>query len=314
VAAAPNTIGQSQTPAVSPVAQRLAEQRQVDLSQVHGTGPGGRIVRADIEALTESVATTEVKGPVPAAATASAPEPVSTHLEDGPEVHRRLSRRRLTIARRLVEAQQTAAMLTTFNEIDMQAVVDLRRRTRESFRAATGSDLGYMSFFVKAVVGALKAYPQLNSELRDEELLLKQYYDIGIAISDPEGLVVPVLHGADRLTFAQIEAAIVQMVEKTRNRTLSLDDLRGGTFTITNGGIFGSLLSTPILNPPQVGILGMHKISDRPVAVNGQVVIRPTMFVALTYDHRVIDGREAVLFLVRIKELVEDPGRLLLET
>lgn len=228
-------------------------------------------------------------------------------------MRQRLSRRRATIARRLVEAQRTAAMLSTFNEIDMSAVMDLRRRRRESFRQSTGVDLGLMPFFVKAVVGALKSYPQVNSELQGEELVLKQYYDIGIAIADPEGLVVPVVRDADRLTFAQIEETINGFVQKVRDRSLSIEELRGGTFTITNGGVFGSLLSTPILNPPQVGILGMHKIEERPVAVKGEVAIRPMMYVALSYDHRVVDGREAVLFLVRVKELIEDPERLLLE-
>ena len=212
-----------------------------------------------------------------------------------------------------MEAQRTAAMLTTFNEVDMSAVVALRQRRRDSFRERFGVSLGYMPFFVRATIGALKALPQLNAELQGEELVLKHYYDVGIAIGDPEGLVVPVLRDADRLSFAQIEQAIAGFVQKARDRALALEDLRGGTFTITNGGVFGSLLSTPILNPPQVGILGMHKIEERPVALNGQVVIRPMMYVALSYDHRVVDGREAVLFLVHLKELIEEPERLLLE-
>jgi 2-oxoglutarate dehydrogenase E2 component (dihydrolipoamide succinyltransferase) len=225
----------------------------------------------------------------------------------------RLTRRRLTIARRLVEAQQTAAMLTTFNEVDMAAVMEIRRRRREAFHQRHGVRLGFMSFFVKAAVGALKAFPPVNAELQGEELVLKYYYDIGIAVSTDEGLVVPVVRDADRKTFAAIEREIEQLATKARERKLTLEDLRGGTFTITNGGVFGSLLSTPILNPPQVGILGMHKIEERPVVRDGQVVIRPMMYVALTYDHRVIDGREAVLFLIRIKELIEDPESLLLE-
>ncbi len=234
-------------------------------------------------------------------------------MGERPETRQRLSRRRLTIARRLVEAQHTAAMLTTFNEIDLSAVQALRQRWRERFREQHGVSLGFMPFFVKATVGALKAFPALNAELQGEELVLKHYYDIGIAVADPEGLVVPVLHDADRLSFAEIEQAIRSFVEKARAKTLTLEDLRGGTFTITNGGVFGSLLSTPILNPPQVGILGMHKVEERPIALNGQVVIRPMMYVALSYDHRVVDGQQAVLFLVRIKELLEDPERLLLE-
>ncbi|MHB1159468.1 MAG: 2-oxoglutarate dehydrogenase complex dihydrolipoyllysine-residue succinyltransferase [Chloroflexota bacterium] len=310
---------------VSPVAQRLAEELGVDLSRVRGTGPGGRIMKEDVEGYVRQAAARAAAPaqPAPAAAPAAAPAPppapaapapVQPAAPTGrPEVRQRLSRRRLTIARRLVEAQRTAAMLTTFNEIDMSAVMDLRRRRREAFREVTGVDLGLMSFFVKAVVGALKSYPQLNSELQGEELVLKQYYDIGIALADPEGLVVPVVRDADRLSFAQIEATINGFVQKVRERTLSMEDLRGGTFTITNGGVFGSLLSTPILNPPQVGILGMHRIAERPVAVKGEVAVHPMMYVALTYDHRVVDGREAVLFLVRVKELIEDPERLLLE-
>jgi 2-oxoglutarate dehydrogenase E2 component (dihydrolipoamide succinyltransferase) len=225
----------------------------------------------------------------------------------------RMSRRRRTIARRLVEAQQTAAMLTTFNEADMSAVVGLRKRRRESFKAAHGVGLGFMSFFVKAAIGALKAFPRLNAEIQGDEIVLKRYYDIGMAIGADEGLVVPVLRDADRMAFAEIERAIEGYVQKARDGSLSLDDLRGGTFTITNGGVFGSLLSTPILNPPQVGILGLHKIEDRPIAQEGQVVIRPMMYLALSYDHRIVDGREAVQFLARLKQLIEDPETLLLE-
>ena len=293
---------------ISPVARRLVAELNVDLSRVHGTGPGGRIMKEDVETYARQAA----KPPVPVVL-ASPPPAAPPPPEGRPEVRQRLSRRRLTIARRLVEAQQTAAMLTTFNEVDMSAVVDLRRRRREAFRETTGVDLGFMSFFVKAAVGALKSFPQVNAELQGEELVLKKYYDIGIALADPEGLVVPVVRDADKLTFAAIEATINGFVQKARERTLTLEELRGGTFTITNGGVFGSLMSTPILNPPQVGILGMHKISERPVAVEGEVVVRPMMYVALSYDHRVVDGREAVLFLVRIKELIEDPERLLLE-
>ncbi len=224
-----------------------------------------------------------------------------------------MSRRRQTIARRLVEAQQTAAMLTTFNEIDMSAVIELRKRRREAFRKRHGVDLGYMSFFTKATIGALKAFPEVNAEIQGDEIVYKHYYDIGIAIGAEGGLVVPVLRDAGRMSFADIERAIGELAEKTQNGMLTLEDLRGGTFTITNGGVFGSLLSTPILNPPQVGILGMHKIEQRPIALDGQVVIHPMMYVALSYDHRIVDGREAVQFLVRIKELIEDPETLLLE-
>jgi 2-oxoglutarate dehydrogenase E2 component (dihydrolipoamide succinyltransferase) len=224
-----------------------------------------------------------------------------------------MSKRRQTIARRLVEAQHTAAMLTTFNEVDMTAVMALRERRKASFKEEFGVGLGVASFFVKSAVAALRGFPALNAEIQGDEIVIKRYYDIGIAVSSEGGLVVPVLRDADRLSLAELERGIADLAERARAGTLTLEDLRGGTFSITNGGVFGSLLSTPILNPPQVGILGMHRILERPVAVEGQVVIRPMMYVALTYDHRIVDGREAVQFLVRVKELIEDPGRLLLE-
>ncbi len=224
-----------------------------------------------------------------------------------------MSRRRQTIARRLVEAQQTAAMLTTFNEVDMTAVMELRKRRRDAFKERHGIGLGFMSFFTRATVGALKAFPRLNAEIQGDEMVLKHYYDIGIAVGAEEGLVVPVVRDADRLTFAAIEKEIAGLADKARKGTLSLAELQGGTFTITNGGVFGSLMSTPILNTPQVGILGMHKIEERAVVVGGEVVVRPMMYLALSYDHRIVDGSEAVRFLVRIKELVEDPETLLLE-
>jgi 2-oxoglutarate dehydrogenase E2 component (dihydrolipoamide succinyltransferase) len=224
-----------------------------------------------------------------------------------------MSKRRLTIARRLVEAQQTAAMLTTFNEVDMSAILALRARHRETFQKRYGVTPGITGFFVKAVIGALRDFPLLNAEIQGEEIVIKRYYDIGIAVAAPEGLVVPVLRDADRLSFAEIELAISDFARRAAENTLTLADLRGGTFTITNGGVFGSLLSTPILNPPQVGILGLHRAQERPVAREGRVEIRPMMYVALTYDHRIVDGAEAVRFLVRVKELAEDPGALLLE-
>jgi 2-oxoglutarate dehydrogenase E2 component (dihydrolipoamide succinyltransferase) len=229
------------------------------------------------------------------------------------ETHIRMSRRRQTIASRLLEAQRTAAMLTTFNEVDMTAIMGVRARRREAFLKRHGVGLGFMSFFTKAVIGALHEFPNLNAEIRGEEIVQKQYYDIGIAVGAEGGLVVPVVRDADRKSFADIEREIAALAEKARSNTLTLEDLRGGTFTITNGGVFGSLLSTPILSPPQVGILGMHKIQQRPVALDGQVVIRPMMYLALTYDHRLVDGREAVQFLVRIKDFIEDPTGLLLE-
>jgi 2-oxoglutarate dehydrogenase E2 component (dihydrolipoamide succinyltransferase) len=221
-----------------------------------------------------------------------------------------MSRRRQTIARRLVEAQHTAAMLTTFNEIDMSAVMEIRRRGKESFQEQHGVSLGIMPYFVRAAIGALKRCPRLNAEVQGDEMLLKHYYDIGIAIAATEGLVVPVLRDADRMSFAEIEKAIDEYVRKAEEGTLSLEDLRGGTFTITNGGVFGTLLSTPILNPPQVGILGLHKIDERPIVRRGEIVIRPMMYVALSFDHRIVDGREASQFLGGVKELIEDPEAL----
>jgi len=225
----------------------------------------------------------------------------------------RMSKRRATIARRLVEAQHTAAMLTTFNEIDMSAVQALRARRKETFQKAHGVNLGLSSFFVKAAVAALRAFPRINAEIQGDEMVLKHYYDIGIAVGASTGLVVPVLRDAGRMSFWQIESTIKDFAKRAEEGTLSLEEIKGGSFTITNGGVFGSLLSTPILNPPQVGILGLHKIEERPVAQNGQVVVRPMMYVALSYDHRIVDGLEAVQFLVKVKEFIEDPGHLLVE-
>jgi 2-oxoglutarate dehydrogenase E2 component (dihydrolipoamide succinyltransferase) len=223
-----------------------------------------------------------------------------------------MSKRRQTIARRLVEAQHNAAMLTTFNEVDMTAIMSLRERRKEVFQKTYGVGLGIASFFVKAAVGALKAFPLLNAEIQGDEIVLKRYYDIGMAVGAEGGLVVPVIRDADRLGFAETELAIRDFAKRANDGSLTLEDLKGGTFTITNGGVFGSLMSTPILNPPQVGILGLHKILDRPVAVNGQVIIRPMMYLALSYDHRIVDGREAVQFLVKIKEFIEDPTWMLM--
>jgi 2-oxoglutarate dehydrogenase E2 component (dihydrolipoamide succinyltransferase) len=225
-----------------------------------------------------------------------------------------MTKRRQTIARRLVEAQHNAAMLTTFNEADMSAVMSLRERRKEAFQKQRGMGLGIASFFVKAAIGALRAFPQLNAEIQGDEIVLKRYYDIGMAVGAEGGLVVPVIRDADRATFAAIEHAIRDFAQRAKDGTLTLEDLKGGTFTITNGGVFGSLMSTPILNPPQVGILGLHKIQERAVAVNGQVLVRPMMYLALSYDHRIVDGREAVQFLVKIKEFVEDPAWMLIES
>ena len=232
---------------------------------------------------------------------------------DRTEERVRMTKRRQTIARRLVEAQQTAAMLTTFNEADMTAIMALRERRKESFKKEFGVGLGIASFFVKASIAALRAFPALNAEIQGDEIVYKHYFDIGMAVGAEGGLVVPVIRDADRLNFPQIEIAIREFAKKATDGTLTLEDLRGGTFTITNGGVFGSLLSTPILNPPQVAILGLHKIQDRVVPVKGQPAIRPMMYMALSYDHRIVDGREAVQFLVKVKDYIEDPGNLLLE-
>jgi 2-oxoglutarate dehydrogenase E2 component (dihydrolipoamide succinyltransferase) len=311
----------------TPVARNLAAEHGLSLADVHGTGPGGKITKEDVLALVEhpqergpeppppptEEPAVEEREPSPRAERAAAPQFPAPQRREDYEERVRLSRRRLTMARRLVEAQRDTAPATTFNEIDMAAVMDLRRRRREAFRERHGVDLGLMPFFVKAVIGALRAFPVFNSELQGEDLVLKYYYHIGIAVASEEGLVVPVLRDAEKLTFAEIESSIQDMVRRTRERKLTIDELQGGTFTITNGGIFGSLLSTPILNPPQVGILGMHRIEERPVAVDGQVVVHPMMYTALTYDHRVVDGEQAVRYLGAVKQFVEDPVTLLLE-
>ncbi|MDB5055011.1 MAG: dihydrolipoamide succinyltransferase [Bacilli bacterium] len=246
------------------------------------------------------------------------PDPIATNQDNAdsarPIERQRMSRRRLTIAKRLVEAQRTAAMLTTFNEVDMTAILDIRTRRKQAFREKHDVGLGFMSFFIKAVVGGLKSFPILNAEIDKEEIVIKQYYDIGIAVAAKEGLVVPVVRGVDRLSFAEIERRIKELANKARSNSLALTDLQGGTFTITNGGVFGSLFSTPILNAPQVGILGMHTIQKRPMAMDDdQIENRPMMYIALSYDHRIVDGSDAVRFLVTVKELLEDPESLLLE-
>ncbi len=316
---------QPAAPQLTPVAARMATENNINISQLSGTGIEGRVTRTDVEQfLRKHEGAQETGKPVKAQLEAAPEKPVSTsapqpeNAGSTPSQQRleervRMSRRRRTIAQRLLEAQQSTAMLTTFNEIDMTAVMDLRKRRNEAFQARYGVKLGFTSFFVKASISALKAFPQLNAEIQGDEIVLKHYYDMGVAVGSEEGLVVPVLRNADQLSFAQIEKQVKDLVAKTEQGKLSIEDLRGGTFTITNGGVFGSLLSTPILNQPQVGILGLHKIEDRPVAMNGQVVIRPMMYVALSYDHRIVDGREAVQFLVHLKQMVEEPGFMLLE-
>ncbi len=301
---------------VTPVARRMADEAGISLSGLEGTGMGGRIRREDVEravAARKEQAIAEPTGTPEPAHPAGTIAGATGETRESREEIIPMSRRRRTIASRLVEAQQTAAMLTTFNEIDMSTVMTIRRRNREAFENRHGVRLGFMSFFVKAVIGALKDFPELNGEIRGDTIVKKHYYDIGIAVGAEDGLVVPVLRDADRMSFAEIESGIRQYAARAGEGKLSLEDLRGGTFTITNGGVFGSMLSTPILNPPQVGILGLHRIDDRPVAIDGEVVIRPMMYVALSYDHRIIDGREAVQFLLRVKSLIEVPAALLLE-
>lgn len=296
-------------PQVSPVASRFAKEMNVDINKVVGTGSDGRITKADVESYLQGASKqVEVKSE---AKVSSSQKIIDTSSRNEERV--RMSRRRQTIARRLLEAKQSTAMLTTFNEIDMSAMMDLRKRRNDEFQKKHGIKLGFMSLFTKAAVSALKAFPVINAEIDGDEIVFKNYYDIGMAIGSEEGLVVPVIRDADKLSFADIEKSIKDFSEKTQQGKLSVEDLRGGTFTITNGGVFGSLLSTPILNPPQVGILGLHKIEERPIALNGEVVIRPMMYVALSYDHRIVDGREAVQFLVHIKNLLEDPAWMLVE-
>ncbi|MGH9398563.1 MAG: 2-oxoglutarate dehydrogenase complex dihydrolipoyllysine-residue succinyltransferase [Terriglobia bacterium] len=301
----------------TPSARRRAREQGLNLAKVPLASAAARVTRQDVESLASgSASASSIPATPPASPTA--------HREVGgaqgggelaPREERvRMSRRRQTIAQRLVEAQHTAAILTTFNEIDMAAVMELRARRKEAFKERYGVSLGLTSFFVKAAMAALRQFPRLNAEIQGDEFVLKHYYDIGVAVGASEGLVVPVLRDADQMSFAEIEIAVKEYARKAREGTLTLADLRGGTFSITNGGVFGSMLSTPILNPPQVGILGLHKVEDRPVAIRGEIKIRPMMYVALSYDHRLVDGLEAVQFLVRVKELVEDPGTLLIES
>lgn len=313
----------------TPVARRMAAEKGIDLAEVAGAGPGGRVTRKDVEEFAAGQGDSSSQDTSPSPGKAESKKEAQRTEKSSPKTdsggkpardpgHRReervrMSRRRRTIAERLVEAQQTAAILTTFNDVDMHAVMELRKRRRDAFRDRHGVGLGFMSFFVKACIGALKAFPPLNGAIEGNEIVLKHYYDIGIAVGAEEGLVVPVLRDADRLSFAAIERTIGEFAGKAKAGTLALDDLRGGTFTISNGGVFGSLLSTPILNPPQVGILGMHRIEERAVVRNGEIVVRPMMYLALSYDHRIVDGAEAVQFLNKIKELIEDPEALLLE-
>ncbi|MCH4567298.1 2-oxoglutarate dehydrogenase complex dihydrolipoyllysine-residue succinyltransferase [Bacillus sp. ES1-5] len=295
-------------PIASPAARKMARELGIDLNDVRSTDPLGRVRPHDVQA--HAAAPKEA----PAAPKSPAPAPVAKTEFEKPVERVKMSRRRQTIAKRLVEVQQTSAMLTTFNEVDMTAIMELRKERKDAFEKKHDVRLGFMSFFTKAVVAALKQFPLLNAEIQGDELIIKKFYDIGIAVAAPDGLVVPVVRDANQLNFAEIESEIRNLGLKARDNKLSLKELQGGTFTITNGGVFGSLMSTPILNSPQVGILGMHKIQVRPVAIdNERMENRPMMYLALSYDHRIVDGKEAVSFLVAVKDMLEDPKSLLLE-
>ncbi|MCS6790019.1 MAG: 2-oxoglutarate dehydrogenase complex dihydrolipoyllysine-residue succinyltransferase [Bacteroidia bacterium] len=297
-------------PSVMPAAARILAEKGISATQVSGTGPGGRITKAD--ALAASAP--PVQKPTSPAEAADKPSlPVAPAPDGRQEVRKKLTPIRQTIARRLLQAKNQTAMLTTFNEVDMSRIMDLRKAYKDRFQEKHGIGLGFMSFFTKACATALLEFPEVNSQLHEDELIYFSYVDVSIAVSTDRGLVVPIVRNAHLLSLAEIERTIADLAARARQNKISIEEMQGGTFTITNGGVFGSLISTPILNPPQTAILGMHKIQERPVAVNGQVVVRPMMYVALSYDHRVIDGKEAVSFLVRVKELLEDPVRLLLE-
>jgi 2-oxoglutarate dehydrogenase E2 component (dihydrolipoamide succinyltransferase) len=302
-AAQPKKVEAEAKPFVMPAAEREMAAQKVKLEDVQGTGPGGRVLKEDVQRAAAQPKAEPQKPTAPQPATAGAREEQVVPMTP----------LRRAVAKHLVEAQQNAALLTTFNEIDMSAVMSLRKEYQEAFQAKYGIKLGFMSFFVKAAIDALKLIPQVNAEIRGNNIVYHNYFDIGVAIGGGKGLVVPVIRNAERLSFAEIELAIAEFGKRAKDNKLKPDELQGGTFTISNGGVYGSLLSTPIVNPPQSGILGLHAIQERPIALQGQVVIRPMMYIALTYDHRIVDGREAVTFLKRIKETVEAPTRMLLE-
>ena len=286
---------------ITPVAKNLADKHSINIDSIKGSGRAGKITIDDINAEINKntpLSTSDNNSPIP---------------QESLETKKRITKRRETIAKRLTDAHLNTVMTTTYNEVDMSEIMAIRTKYKDSFKEEKGVGLGFMSFFVKSAVQALIDFPNLNSEMRETEIILKNYYHVGIAVASDEGLVVPVLKNANTLSFSQIEKSIVEMVTKTKTKSLTIDDLTGGTFTITNGGVFGSMFSTPIINPPQVGILGMHTIKKKPVVINDEIVIRPIMYLALTYDHRIVDGGEAVQFLVRIKEFIEDPQKLLIE-
>ena len=287
---------------LSPAVRKLLADNSLDASAIKGTGKNGRLLKEDVLNAIKAKSQSASAAPTPQAA-----------IGDRTERREPMTRLRSTIARRLKEAQDTQAMLTTFNDVNLQAVMDLRKQYKDQFEKKHGARLGFMSFFVKAAIEALKRYPAVNASIDGNDIVYHDFYDVGIAASSPRGLVVPVLRDVDQMSFAGVEKSIGEYGQKAKDGKLTMDDLVGGTFTVSNGGVFGSMLSTPIVNPPQSAILGMHRIEERPVAENGQVVIRPMMYLALTYDHRIIDGKESVLFLRTIKECLEDPARLLLE-
>jgi 2-oxoglutarate dehydrogenase E2 component (dihydrolipoamide succinyltransferase) len=305
--AAPAAPAAKATDKIAPSVGRIAAENGVNPTDIPGSGKGGRATKGDALAYVAST-------PAPAAARAPAAEVPHTPRELGPREERvKMTRLRQTIARRLKEAQNTAAMLTTFNDVDMSEVMELRKRHKDAFEKKHGVKLGFMGFFVRAVVAALKEIPSVNAEIDGTDIIYKNFYNISVAVGTDKGLVVPVVRDADTMSLAEIEAEIGRLGRLARDGKLAMDDLQGGSFTITNGGVYGSLMSTPILNPPQSGVLGMHRIEERPVVVDGKIVARPMMYLALSYDHRIVDGKEAVTFLVRVKEALEDPERLLLD-
>jgi 2-oxoglutarate dehydrogenase E2 component (dihydrolipoamide succinyltransferase) len=318
-APAPKPAAATSTPVQSPAVQRAAAETGVNAASLQGSGKDGRVTKGDVLAAAAAPAPA-ARPAAPAAAPASygapaytPPAPAAPRALQPMEERVRMTRLRQTIARRLKDAQNSAAILTTFNEVDMGAVMQARSKYKDAFERKHGVKLGFMSFFVKACVNALKEIPAVNAEIDGQDLIYKNHYDIGVAVGTDQGLVVPVLRDADKLSIAAIEREIAELGNKARSGKLTIEDMQGGTFTISNGGVYGSLMSTPILNPPQSGVLGMHKIEERPRVVNGQIVARPMMYLALSYDHRIVDGKEAVTFLVRVKEDLEDPERMLLD-
>jgi 2-oxoglutarate dehydrogenase E2 component (dihydrolipoamide succinyltransferase) len=293
--------------------RKIATEANLDVAGVTGTGKDGRLTKADAQTMAEIARETRKAASSPAAAPTPAAAPAAPRAPHEREERVRMSRLRKRIAERLKQAQNTAAMLTTFNEVDMGRVMAMRSTHKEAFEKKHGVKLGFMSFFVKGAIVALKEIPAVNGEIDGDDIVYKNYYDIGVAVGTEQGLVVPVVRDADRLSFADVEKKIADLGKRARDGKLTIDELTGGTFTISNGGVYGSLMSMPILNPPQSGILGMHKIQNRPMAVGEKIEIRPMMYITMSYDHRIVDGREAVTFLVRLKECIEDPERLILD-